>query len=106
MKIILRIITVLLVASVVAGAFTLAVNSSTGTDSNGSEQLSAMSSDSQSSQPMTRPEGSDHESESIAGGLAGVFVTLGKLTGIAILVLLIQKVFNLLGHRKLIHSQR
>jgi hypothetical protein len=107
MKIILRIIMVLLVASGVAGGFSLAVNnSSTASLSNDGGQLPAISSNSQSSQPMTRPEGSHLESGSITGGLSGVFVTLGKLTGIAILVVLIQKAFIVLGHCKLLSAQR
>ena len=92
MKTILRIIVILLVASVVARAFSLAVNNSTTTPSSNAGG--------QTFQPMERPEGSDHEGGSIAGGLGGVLVTLVKLTGITVLVLALQKGFDLINSMK------
>ena len=102
MKTILRLIIILLVAAVVAGAFSLAVNnSSTTSSSTDGEQPPAMTSSNQSIIQMARPEGGDHESGSITQGLAGVADTLMKLTGISILVLLLQKGFSSLGSLKL-----
>ena len=109
MKTILRITTILLVAAVVAGAFSLAVNSSGITSgSNDGGQLPALTDtdSSNTTQFMERPEGGDHESGSIAQGLPGVFGTLLKLTTISIVVLLLQKGFDLLGKRRLIFNSR
>ena len=102
MKTILRIIIILLVAAVVAGAFSLAVNnSSTTSSSTNGGQPPAMTSSNQATTQIARPEGGDHESGSITQGLAGVASTLMKLTGISILVLLLQKGFNRLGGLRL-----
>jgi hypothetical protein len=98
MKTILRIIMILLVAAVVAGAFSLAVNSSssasTTTTNGGTFQL------------VDRPGGGDREGGSLAGGLGGVLGTLAKLTGIAILVLLLQKGFSQFRNRRLAFNGR
>jgi len=109
MKTILKIIAILLVASVVAGGFSLAINntsSSSGTIEGG--QLPAMTvvNDQSTTQPMAQPEGGDEVNGSIAGGLSGIFFTLVKLTGIAAIVLLLEKAFNALGNRKLSPAQR
>ncbi|SRR6266498_3921316 len=97
MKTILRIIIILLVASVVAGAFSLAVNNNSTTSG---------SSNSQSAIPrMDRPEGGNNDRGSITGGFAGVLGTLAKLTGITILVLVLQKGFSQLGNRRPISIQ-
>ena len=99
MKTILRIIMILLVASAVAGAFSLAVNNSSISDESG--QPPAMTSpDGQSIQPMQRPEGGDHEGGSIIQGLSGVLASLMKLAGIALLILVLQKAFNMSGKFK------
>ncbi len=102
MKIILRIIMTLLVASIVAGAFSIAVNNTSIASGSGEDGgLPAMTSaDGQTFQPMERPEGGDHEGGSITQGLSGVLATLMKLTGITVLVLLLQKGIDLLGSRK------
>jgi predicted lipid-binding transport protein (Tim44 family) len=106
MKTILRIIIILLVASVVAGAFSLAINSGI-TTSNTAEQTSFVpSANNQAFQPMTRPEGGDREGGSITGGLAGMLSTLAKITGITIFILAIQKAFSLIGKHKLISAQQ
>jgi hypothetical protein len=90
MKTILRIIMILLVAALVTGAFFLAVNNnSSATVSNDSGQPPALTDS--NGQTMTRPEGGDHDSGSLAGGLAGVLGTLLKITGITILVVMLQK---------------
>jgi len=109
MKTILKIITILLVAGVVAGAFSLAANSSSGASSSStSEQLPAMTTnDGQSTtQPMARPEGGDHENGSLTQGLAGVAGTLMKLTGISMVVLLIQKGLSQIGNPQRMATQR
>ena len=97
MKTILRIITILLVAAVVAGAFSLAVNNSS--------SASTTNANGQSFQPLDRPAGGDRGG-SITGGLAGVLGTLAKLTGISLLVLLLQKGISQLGNRRLAFNQR
>lgn len=96
MKTILRIILILLVASLVAEVFSLAVNndSTTAGSNNGQSAI----------QPTDQPEGSDHDSGSLAGGFAGVLGTLAKLSGITILVLVIQKGFRQLGNRRTIST--
>jgi hypothetical protein len=98
MKTIFRIILILLVATMVAGAFSLAVNNSSST--------AATSANGQSIQAVERPEGGDRDGGSITGGLAGVLGTLAKLTGISIFVLLIQKIFSQHGTRTLLPAQR
>lgn len=102
MKTILKIVMLLLVASAVAGAFSLAVNNTSLASGPGEGgQLPAMTeADGQTFQRMERPEGGDHEGGSIAGGLAGVLGTLAKLTGITVLVLLLQKALNGFGSLK------
>jgi ABC-type oligopeptide transport system substrate-binding subunit len=107
MKTILRIIIILLVTSVVAGAFSLAVNNtSIASDSagEGGQPPVMTSTDGQFTQPTERPEGG--EGASVTRGLSEVLVTLGKLTGITIIILFLQKVLSLLGSRKLIPTQR
>ena len=107
MKTILRIIIILLVAAVVAGAFSLAVNNSaTASISNDGGQPPAMTSSTQSTTQMARPAGGDHDSGSITQGLAGVAGTLMKLTGISILVLLLQKGFSQFGKLKMKFAQQ
>jgi hypothetical protein len=107
MKTILRIIIILLVAAVVAGAFSLAVNnSSTASSSNDGGQPPAMTSSTQPTTQMARPEGGDRDGGSITQGLPGVANTLMKLTGISILVLLVQKGLSQLGSLKFRFAQR
>lgn len=98
MKTILKIFTILLVATVVAGVFSLAVNSNSG--------AATTSANGQSIQAFDRPEGGDREGGSITGGLAGVFGTLAKLAGISIFVLMVQRMFSQFGTRTLLPTQR
>jgi len=98
MKTILRIIAVVLVAAVVAGAFSLAVNNSSSASTTTANGATFHLTD--------RPGGGDHEGGSLAGGLGGVLGTLAKLTGISVLVLLLQKGFSQLGNRRLAFKQR
>jgi len=109
MKTILKIIAILLVASVIAGGFSLAVNniSSTSGPTGGGQPPAMTSADGQSTQPMARPEGGDNEGgASIADGLSGILFTLIKLTGITAIVLLIEKVYGMLSSRKLSPAER
>ncbi len=112
MKTILRILVILIVASIVAGAFSLAVNNTSiasGLSQGGGPGLAATSGNNQTAtRPMAGPkaEGGDHEGASVTGGLAGVLGTLAKLTGITILVLAVQKVASLLENRRLRSAQR
>jgi len=103
MKTILRIIVILLVAGIVSGGFYLAANNTSlasGSDvEHGQPPAMTTSTDGQTFQ---RPEGGDdHDSASLSRGLAGVAGTLAKLTGIAIIILLIEKAFELVNKRKL-----
>ena len=98
MKTILRIIVILLVASVVTGGFYAAVNS-TSTTSNLDEGAQPQS-------PMERPEGGDREGGSVAGGLAGLLTTTIKLTGITLFVLALEKGLGLLRGRPWKFAQR
>lgn len=102
MKTILRIIIILLVASIVAGGFSLAVNHGATTSNSNGQPFSINNNNGQSFQPMVRPEAGDHD----GGGIAGAFGTLAKITGITILVLAIQKAFRLFGDRKPIITQQ
>ncbi len=106
MKIILRIIIIITIGSIIAGAFSLGVNKSSnaaGLD-NGGQAPATIGSNGQS-QPMARPDGGDRAGGSVTQGVAGVLGTLVKITGITILVLAIQKGFGQPGNRKLISTQ-
>lgn len=101
MKTILRIIIILLVGSVVAGALSLTVNNtSLASGSADGDRPALTSSDGQTFQRMEHPDGDEHEGGSIAGGLGGVLVTLAKLTGITVLVLALQKGFEQINNMK------
>lgn len=108
MKIILRVIMILLTASVIAGAFYLAVdNSFIASSTNEGGQPSAMTSaEGQSFPSMERPEGDDHVGGSITQGLSGVLATLMKLTGITIFCLLLQKASHLVGNHNFAFTER
>jgi hypothetical protein len=98
MKTILRIIVILLVASVVAGGFYAAANTTSTT--------SSLHESAQSQPPMERPEGSDRDGGSVAGGLAGLLTTTIKLTGITLFVLVLEKGLGLLSGRPWKFAQR
>jgi hypothetical protein len=104
MKTILRIIVILLIAGIVSGGIYALVQNTILTSSMEAEhgQPPAMTdADGQTFQPLERSEGGDEHVASLSRGLAGVVGTLVKLTVITIIVLLLQKGFNLLGNRKL-----
>jgi hypothetical protein len=103
MKTILNIVIILFVAAVVAGGFSLIVNNTSSASSSGGEgrQPPAMTTtDGQTTdQRPERPEGGG-EGASIGQGLLQVLVTLAKLTGITVIVLLIEKGINLLSKKR------
>jgi len=100
MKTILRIILILLVASIVAAALSLAVNNNSTTSGS-----NISNSNQPGNQLAARPEGGDRDGGSLAGGFAGVLGTLAKLTGITILVVVIQKGFSRFGNRRSVSTQ-
>ncbi|HMB21622.1 MAG: hypothetical protein ACM33V_06385 [Chloroflexota bacterium] len=104
MKTILRIFDILLVAALIALAFSLSVdNISSASGLNEGGQPPAMTNT--SGQPVERPDGDNHDSGSVTRGLSELLLTLGKLTGITILVLSIQKAFSMFGNRRFRSSQ-
>lgn len=107
MKTIFKILAILVVASIVAGGIYLAVNNTSivAESNERGEPPAMMSADGQTFQPMERPDGGGHEA-SLGRGLAGAGGTLVKITVITIIVLLVQKVFNTFGNRKLKFAQR
>lgn len=104
MKTILRIVLLLIVASVVAGGLFLALNNNSMTSDEGQPPAANNVSDG-TFQPMDRPEGGEHEA-SLAQGASGMLVTIGKLTGIALLVLLLEKGLRLLNSQRWDPAQR
>jgi hypothetical protein len=94
---------ILVIGLAVAGAFSLAVNkTSIAANLGGSGQATAVTSPGSQStaQVMSRSEGGELESGSLNRGLGGLLGTLTKLTGITILVLLIQRLSGWLGNRR------
>jgi hypothetical protein len=101
MKTILRIIVILFVASIVAGAFSLAVNNTSIASSGEGGQAPVMTdTNGQALQPMERPEGGDHDSGSITRGFSEVFGTVMKLSAITILILLAEKGMKLFNRNR------
>ena len=100
MKTVLKIITILIAAAIVAEGFVLAVNRSLGTSSSiTSNQFNA------SGQFTGRPEGFNRNEASTSRGLAGIFATFIELTGITAIVLLIENLFSISKNRKLTSPQ-
>jgi len=104
MKTILRIVIILLLAALVAGAFNLAV-SNTASGSNGTGgQFQAQGTD--SGQRPSRPDGGGEGREgreggaSLGAGLLGLLVSLAKLAGIGAIVLFLQKGLRLMTNSK------
>ena len=107
MKTILRIILILLVASIVAGGFYLAANNSSiasNTGFDGGDHPIMTDASGQTIQPMER---ADHEEggTSLTEGLGGVAITLVKIASITLLVTLIQKAFEMLKRRNVSYAQ-
>ncbi len=96
MKTILKIITILIVASLVAGGFWLTFDSSTTSGqptNNGQTNF----------QPMDRPDGGEHGG---SGDLGGIFLTLIEISSITAVVLLVEKLFSMKKANKLNPVQR
>ncbi len=98
MKNILYIIVILLVAAAIsAGTYALVENNGDSASMQGGTPPNMTNTEGM----PARPEGEHHEGgghgTSFAGGLSGVFVTLGKLTAITVVIALLQKGFDLLS---------
>jgi hypothetical protein len=96
MKTILRILTILLIGALVSGGIYLILQNTTlASDVSGGPSLDQMPAtvDGELSQPPARPEGdTDRNGASLERGLSEVLVSLAKLTGITVIVLLVQAV--------------
>ena len=93
MKTILHLIVILLVAVIVAGSVYALVENTTLVSSTESEHgtpPAMTNADGSTTQMMERHEGGGEHGASFARGLSEVLVTLAKLTGITVVVLLIQ----------------
>jgi len=99
MKTILRIIVILLVASIVAGGFFIALEDTSTLEESG-QPPALTDADGQSLQPTERPEGGDLEGGSVAQGLTGLLTTAAKLAGITLLALMLKRRLRLLISRK------
>ncbi len=104
MKTILRILVILMIAVAVSGGvYALVENTSlvSGGEAEGGKPPQMTSADGTSSQPMERHEGGDEHGASFTRGLSEVLVTLGKLTAITAVIVLLQKGLGLLRKMKL-----
>lgn len=109
MKTILKILAILMVAAIVAGGFYLLANNTSlasRRDRDGHQPPATTSADGQSFQLREFHDKGGEHGASLSRGLAGVAGTFVKLTVITIIVLLIQKAFNLPGNHKLKFAQR
>lgn len=104
MKTILRILIILLIAGIVSGGVYALVENTSLMSSVGAERGAPpqmMNADGTSTQPMQRPEGGeDHDAASLSRGIGEVGVLLAKITGITVVILLVQKAFGLLQKNK------
>jgi hypothetical protein len=104
-KTILRILTILLVGIIVAGALYLTVENTSlladaGGFPEGAPESGARPEMPDDGEMGERPEGDhDHHAASLSRGLAEIGVALAKLTGITLVVLLVQSVFTWLKRR-------
>ena len=104
MKTILHILTILLIGALVAAGIYLIVHNTTlasDIDSAPSFNQLPATTTGDLSQPPARPEDDfDHNSASLSRGLSEVLVSLAKLSGITVIVLLIQSLVGLLKKRR------
>jgi hypothetical protein len=104
MKTILRILTILLIGVLVAGGVYLIVqNTSIGSDAGSAPSFDQMPATATGnlSQPPAHSQGNfGHDEASLTRGLSEVLVSLAKLSGITIIVLLIQSVLARLLRRR------
>ena len=104
MKTILHLVVISIVAVIVAsGVYALVENTSliSSTEAEHGQPPAMTNADGTSTQMMERPEGGDHHEASFTRGLSEVLVTLAKLTGITVLILSLQKGFELARNMKL-----
>jgi hypothetical protein len=97
MKTILRIVIILLIGALVSGGIYLIVQNTTlASDASSTPSIDQMPAPPTGDLPElpTRPEGGDNDAASRSRSLSEVGVSLAKLTGITLLVLLVQKVFE------------
>jgi len=103
MKTIFRILIILIVGALVSGALYLTFENTSVAPSVDSapsfDQMSAPPTGDSSALP-TRPEGGDHDAASLSRGLSEVGASLAKITGITLIVLLVQKVFEQVKKRR------
>jgi len=106
MKTILRIVIILLLATLVAGTFNLAVNNTTSTAGSNSAGGQTPAQGTDSGQRPSRPDGGGEGREgreggaSLGAGLLGLLVSLAKLAGIGAIVLFLQKGLRLMTNSK------
>lgn len=101
MKTIFRILVILVVSVLVSGAVYLTVENTSLLSDGGASEISErpeMPAVDMSELPE-RPEGDDHNAASMTRGLSEIGVSLAKLTGITIVVLLVQGMFAWLKKR-------
>jgi hypothetical protein len=105
MKTILNIIMILLVAAVIAGGLSIIVNNTSiasGPDGIGGQPLAMTSANGQTTAQLPeRLEGGEEGGASAGRGLLEVLVTLTKLIGITIVVLLLEKGVSLLSKKRM-----
>lgn len=106
MKTVLHILIILIVGALVSGALYLTIQNTTIASSvDGAPSFDQMSAPltGDLTQLPTRPEGGlDHNAASLSRGFSEVGVSLAKLTGVTLLVLLIQKVFEQVRKRRVV----
>ncbi len=105
MKTILHLVVILLVAVIVAGGVYALVENTTLVSNTGSEHggpPTITNADGSTSQMMERHEGGGEHGASLTRGLSEVFVTLAKLTGITVVVLLIQSLVARVQKRQIV----
>ncbi len=109
MKIILRISLILLIGLLVSGVLYLAVektNLFSDTKTAGEiEQQPALSGGEAAQLPMPSEGLADHHSASLERGFSGIFISLGKLSGITALVLLVQVLFTRFHNRRTVKTR-
>lgn len=103
MKTILKIITILIVASLVAGGFWLAFGSSTSTTSGQPSTTMTNPNGQTNFQPRDRPDGGERGG---SGDLGGILLTLIEISSITAVVLLVEKLFSMKNSNKLNPVQR
>ncbi|GMV65677.1 MAG: hypothetical protein AMXMBFR75_14750 [Candidatus Hinthialibacteria bacterium] len=101
MKTILQILVILLVAAAVSGGVYALVENTSLISSAEAERPQMTNADGTSVQMMERPEGGDGDGASFSRGIGEVGMLLAKITGITIVILLIQKAFERLRKPKL-----